>query len=523
MRVAVDLTPLPARPSDDARLLALDLVGAVARLNPAWDFHLLTSPSNHATAGTIEGRNVRRFCVSSGATPSAAPWLSRAACLLRRLALPLRRRPPSPLPLPLPPALGADLLFCPLTASSHHDPTVPTVSVLHDFLYLAYPDFLSPQERAEREGAFREAVRVASRLVCVSEHVRQTALQQAGMGPERLRTILVGATERRPPLRWGATSRVLRRYGLSRERFLLYPSSLERHHNHEMLLAAFGTYRARHPATGLRLVLTGGAPGDIREARDAANRMGLGSHVVLTGDLRATEQAALLGACAAVIFPSLYEELGAALLEAMACGKSVLCSDGMSLREVVGDAGILFDPRKPEEIVGALERWELGGLELAQGRERAQSRGGLERMAREYANLFQEALEDRAPRQDSLHGAHSDGWTGGRVIVTFRPSPSPRTLHLTLAPPPVALPGRSKVCVVVNGRADASVDLAPCEPFEARRPLPREGGHVEILIEPTFRPSEHGLGPDTRSLGRPCTQCRLTDAGSSTDLLQGAA
>lgn len=54
--------------------------------------------------------------------------------------------------------------------------------------------------------------------------------------------------------------------------------------------------------------------------------------------------------------PTLYEGFGYGVLEAMASGAPVVTSDVTSLPEVVGDAGILCDPRAPEELAAAVRR-----------------------------------------------------------------------------------------------------------------------------------------------------------------------
>jgi glycosyltransferase involved in cell wall biosynthesis len=62
----------------------------------------------------------------------------------------------------------------------------------------------------------------------------------------------------------------------------------------------------------------------------------------------------LYNACDLFVFPSFYEGFGLPALEAMACGRAVICSHTSSLPEVVDGAAILFDPYALDEIVRAL-------------------------------------------------------------------------------------------------------------------------------------------------------------------------
>jgi glycosyltransferase involved in cell wall biosynthesis len=64
----------------------------------------------------------------------------------------------------------------------------------------------------------------------------------------------------------------------------------------------------------------------------------------------------LYAIASAFVFPSLAEGFGLPVLEAMARGVPVACSDRSSLPEVVGDAALLFDPEDPRAIAAALER-----------------------------------------------------------------------------------------------------------------------------------------------------------------------
>jgi glycosyltransferase involved in cell wall biosynthesis len=118
--------------------------------------------------------------------------------------------------------------------------------------------------------------------------------------------------------------------------------------------------------------------------------------VVFSGYVRPEELAALLGACTALIFPSLYEGFGMPVLEAMASGKPVLCSRVTSLPEVADDVAIYFDPAEPAQIAAAIDALfqddaRIAG-QVARGRARGKSFGDGRAMAERYLAEFDRVL-----------------------------------------------------------------------------------------------------------------------------------
>jgi glycosyltransferase involved in cell wall biosynthesis len=78
--------------------------------------------------------------------------------------------------------------------------------------------------------------------------------------------------------------------------------------------------------------------------------------VVVTGRVSDEELSALYSRATALVSPSFYEGFGLPALEAMQFGTPVVASDRSSLPEVVGDAGLLFNPWDVEDITRAMKR-----------------------------------------------------------------------------------------------------------------------------------------------------------------------
>ena len=504
-RIAVDLTPLlEGGGNGGAKPLAIELVRRLAAAAPGCEFVLLTAEKSHQELALLDAPNVRRFCVVQ--PPPARPFSRvrsaiRAALperMVRRLGAWYAGRTAAPPSTPLLRQMGADLLFCPFTGALFYDPAVPLVSLVHDLQYLYYPEFFEPEDRQERDRHFRQVCRVASRLICVSNFTRAGVLEHSVLPRERVVTIPSAPQKR-----------LEQHAGRAREssggRYLLYPANFWRHKNHELLLIAFGMYRAAHPESGLKLVLTGAPSARRDELMEATRRMGLAAWVTFPGYLPEEDFAALLAESAAMIFPSLFEGFGMPVLEAMAAGVPVLCGDGTSLPEVAGGNGqtaaLLFDARRPATIVAAIERLEsdaaLRAELVARGRRRAAEFLPPEQMAARYWAVFEEALGHPAESPSAVYGVFPDGWTGPRITVVFGRASAPRRLSLTLRAPEGLPSAEIAIRVEAPGKEAETWRIARGRRQTIALDLPEQAGRVELLCSPAFRPG----GGDPRQLG----------------------
>jgi glycosyltransferase involved in cell wall biosynthesis len=108
----------------------------------------------------------------------------------------------------------------------------------------------------------------------------------------------------------------------------------------------------------------------------------------------------LYNACDVFVFPSFYEGFGLPVLEAMACGRAVVCSDASALPEVVDGAAILFDPYAVDEVVRAIADIlldiELRGRMERLGLQRA-AQFSWQKTAGRTLEVFHEVMEQARP------------------------------------------------------------------------------------------------------------------------------
>jgi glycosyltransferase involved in cell wall biosynthesis len=132
--------------------------------------------------------------------------------------------------------------------------------------------------------------------------------------------------------------------------------------------------------------------------REAARESGVEDRIQFFGFVSDEDLLQLYNACDLFVFPSFYEGFGLPALEAMACGRAVVCANTTSLPEVVDGAAIVFDPYVVDEIVRAIADLLLDG-ELRTRMERL----GLQRAAHfswqktaeGTLDVFREVLEGR--------------------------------------------------------------------------------------------------------------------------------
>ena len=153
-----------------------------------------------------------------------------------------------------------------------------------------------------------------------------------------------------------AKALVRKTYGADGE-YILSVASHMKHKNIEGILRALGHIKRRRTPSW-KLVLVGKADNARRGVRKAVTDLALEKDVIFTGYVPDEHLPYLYAAAKMLVFPSLWEGFGIPVIEAMACGCPVICSNVASLPEVAGDATLFVDPHNIAEIARAITKIE---------------------------------------------------------------------------------------------------------------------------------------------------------------------
>ncbi len=195
----------------------------------------------------------------------------------------------------------------------------------------------------------------ARSVVAVSSHTAGQ-LRRIGIPGNRIRVVRNGVDQERFSRPTEAQVRDLLAPLRLKPGFLLYVSRIEHPaKNHRNLLDAYALLRRRCPDTP-PLVLAGKDWDGAEVVHRRAEQPDVREHVRFTGYIADEVMPALYAGARALVFPSLAEGFGLPLLEAMAAGCPVLCSDRTPMNEIVGDAGYCFEPEYPEDIAEGLKQ-----------------------------------------------------------------------------------------------------------------------------------------------------------------------
>jgi glycosyltransferase involved in cell wall biosynthesis len=220
------------------------------------------------------------------------------------------------------------------------------VVTVHDLYFLSHPERTTAEIRRDYAALAASHARRADAVIAVSQYTRRQAIERLGVDADRVHVCSSGAR------RW---ARLGQGPNLPAGGYVLFIGTLEPRKNLGVLLDAYERLAARGgPVPPLRIA---GSAGPGAEAwLDRIGRPPLDGVVRYIGYVADDAREALYAGARTLVMPSLDEGFGLPALEAMSAGIPVVASHAGALPEVVGDAGVLFNPSDADALAHALSR-----------------------------------------------------------------------------------------------------------------------------------------------------------------------
>lgn len=188
----------------------------------------------------------------------------------------------------------------------------------------------------------RISARTAHRVITISDSAREDIVRNFGLEPGEIDVTPLGVRipgSRRPRAPGGQPT-------------VLCVAQKRPYKNLASLIRAVADLDEEAPI----LVLPGAPTDHEAELRALADRLGVSGRVRFPAWVSAAELEELYAEATCFVLPSLIEGFGLPVLEAMARGVPVACSDRPALPEVAGDAALFFDPTDPTAVTDAVRR-----------------------------------------------------------------------------------------------------------------------------------------------------------------------
>jgi glycosyltransferase involved in cell wall biosynthesis len=258
------------------------------------------------------------------------------------------------------------------------------IVTVHDFIYEKYDKGLRKKVHLTQKNY---ALRNADAIVCVSENTKQDLISYFPWIDESIVRVIHNGVSN--DFFVEENSGNLHVDTLAP--YILFVGSRHQHKNFDAVISLMQTETVE--SLGLSLITVGG--GELSQQHELLlspiTSKGKYKHIssVSNSVLRK-----LYNEAYCFIYPSLYEGFGIPPLEAMACGCPVICSDSSSIPEVVGNAGLLFNPYKvegAEEYISKLEDESYRNLVIQKGLKRSRKLSS-ENTGKNTVDLYKEFI-----------------------------------------------------------------------------------------------------------------------------------
>lgn len=233
------------------------------------------------------------------------------------------------------------------------------ITTIHDLAYLLYPETMDPKNLKRITDDIEYSINRSDVVIAVSEYTKQLILEKYDVPESKVKVIYNSFSISKEVTSYDILKS---KYDLF-EPYILYVGNLEPRKNISRLIEAFSSLKHNEKIPH-KLVIVGQKGWLFDDIFKTLEDIGIKDDVIFTGFVDDKDKTSFYKNADTFVYPSLYEGFGIPILEAMAMGTPVVCSNTSSMPEVGGDAAVYVDPLSVDSIAEGI--WSvLSDKELA--------------------------------------------------------------------------------------------------------------------------------------------------------------
>jgi len=244
---------------------------------------------------------------------------------------------------------SADIFHCP-------DYLVPPtlnkniIITIHDLSFLRYPQFNFDWFIKKYTGLVRKNALRAKRIIADSYSTKNDIVRFFEINPDKIEVIYLAAESIFKKLDDNEKdTNSLIKHGIDRK-YILSVGTIEPRKNFITLIKAFNLIKENEAAADLKLVIAGRTGWKSEDTYAERGKSPYLKDILFTGRVPDSDLIQIYNQAEIFVYPSIFEGFGLPPLEAMSCGLPVIVSDTSSLKEVIGDSGILVKVGDEHEL-----------------------------------------------------------------------------------------------------------------------------------------------------------------------------
>lgn len=230
------------------------------------------------------------------------------------------------------------------------------VITVHDLSFMRYPHFTEPKNLKLLKRLFVKSIHRADLIFADSEFTKRDIIDVYHIDENKIQTVYLGVDNKfNANITLSEIEKVKEKYFLP-DKYIFYVGTLEPRKNIPALLNAYKLLKERNKGLPYKLVIVGMKGWLYNKIFQDIQKLQLENDIIFTGYVEDNDLHLIYSGGSLLVYPSFYEGFGFPVIEAMACGIPVVCSDKTSLPEVAGDASIFCSTDDYEEISIKIEQ-----------------------------------------------------------------------------------------------------------------------------------------------------------------------